>query len=155
MGPSGSPINYTRSKPFYNPIVSDEFTLGFFCEACPEAVVIAVTVNPPSLETPTDPGRLRMTTGRYRNSIIGFGHREYLRSVVECCDDRLEVWVTHLEYVAQVGERERLWMSVSMAELQMDPVWLGVDVDEVTGRVILWGWDKRMLVTKIYVADLV
>jgi hypothetical protein len=46
-------------------------------------------------------------------------------------------------------------MSVSMAELQMDPDWLGVAVDEATGRVVLWGWDRRLLVTKIYVADLV
>ena len=119
------------------------------------AVVTAVTVNPPSLEMPSDPGRLRMTTGRYRNSIVGSGGREYLRTVVKRWNDRLEIWVTPLEHVAQVGGRGRLWMSVSMAELQMDPVRLGVAVDEVTGRVVLWGWDKRMLVTKIYVADLV
>ena len=46
-------------------------------------------------------------------------------------------------------------MSVSTEELQMDPVYLSVAVDEVSGRVIPWGWDKRRLVTKIYVADLV
>jgi len=45
--------------------------------------------------------------------------------------------VTPLKDVTQVGGRGGLWMSVSMAELQMDSVWLGVAVDEVTGRAIL------------------
>jgi hypothetical protein len=155
VGPWGSRINYTHSGPFYNPTILGEFTLGFFYEACPEAVVTAVTVNPPSLETPTDPGRLRVVTGCYQNFILGSGRQGYLRTIVKRCNGILEIWVTPLEYVAQVGERGRLWMSVSMAELQMDPDWLGVAVDEATGRVVLWGWDRRLLVTKIYVADLV
>jgi len=39
----------------------------------------------------------------------------------------------------------------------MDPVRLGVAVDEATGRADLWRRDKRMLVTKmkIYVTDIV
>jgi len=70
-------------------------------------VVVAVTINLSSLETPTDPDRPRITS-RYKNSAVGAsGRQERLGTVVkQYCHKDLEAWVTPLEDVAQVVDSE-------------------------------------------------
>jgi len=107
----GSPLLIDRdagSSSFHSSIIRSRLTVGFVYGASPEMVVVAVTINLSSLETPTDPDRPRITS-RYKNSVVGVSvHQEQLRTVVKHCRNELEVWVAHLEDIAQAGGRGRL-----------------------------------------------
>jgi len=46
-------------------------------------------------------------------------------------------------------------MFVSYTELGYRPQTTEIDMDEATGRVVIWGWDKQAHETKIFVGDLV
>ena len=53
------------------------------------------------------------------------------------------------------GGREALWMSVTYKELRDCKKTVDMDMDEATGRVIIWGWEMCTYETKVFVGDLV
>lgn len=48
-----------------------------------------------------------------------------------------------------------LRMSVSSKEFEKQTLTIKVDMDEATGRVVIWGWDSTTSKAKIFIGDLV
>ena len=71
--------------------------------------------------------------------------------------DRIEILVTPLDDLVLEDGRGTLRMSASYQELgfKWPPRTIDMDMDELTGRVIIWGWDKDAYETKVFVGDLV
>lgn len=67
----------------------------------------------------------------------------------------LEVLVTPLNDHGLEGGRGTLRMIVSFAELECCTRAIKADMDEATGRVVIWGWDRNTHQRKIFVGDLV
>lgn len=70
-------------------------------------------------------------------------------------DPRLEVLVTPLKDLGLKGGKKTLRMIVSFAELEGCTKTIKADMDEATGRVVIWGWDRQTYQRKIFVGDLV
>jgi len=72
-------------------------------------------------------------------------------------DDKLDILVIPLDDLVLEDGRGALRMLVSYKELKFKfrPLTIEMDMDEATGRVIIWGWDKNAYETKIFVGDLV
>ena len=71
--------------------------------------------------------------------------------------DEVVIIVTPLHDLVLEDGRRTLRMPVSYQELgfKFPPRKIDVDMDEITGRVIIWGWDRDACGTKIFVGDLV
>ena len=72
-------------------------------------------------------------------------------------EDKVEILVTPLDDLVLEDGRRTLRIPVSYQEFgfKFPPQTIEVDMDEITGRVIIWGWDKDARQTKIFVGDLV
>ena len=66
----------------------------------------------------------------------------------------LEALVTPLNDLVLEGGRGALRISVPLKELRRCSG-IGMDMDEATGRVVIWGWDEDTHRTKVFVGDLV
>ena len=66
-----------------------------------------------------------------------------------------DILVTPLDDLVLEGGRGTLRMSVLRKEFDECSAITEVDMDEATGRVVMWGWDKRTCETKVFVGDLV
>jgi len=97
-------------------------------------------------------------------TVMGTIHPGVYHSRTRLGNEGLDVWVTPLEdlsFSQARGEGEgrgSLWMFVSNDELEPDLEWESVDLDEVSGRVFIWGpayrW-KTPPETRIFVGELV
>ncbi|KAF9781251.1 hypothetical protein BJ322DRAFT_1080000 [Thelephora terrestris] len=91
-------------------------------------------------------------------------HPEIYHSRTRLHSEGLSVWVSSLEDIsfAQANREEEgrgsLYMFVSNHELEPDLEWEGVDLDEASGRVFIWGPAFRWMIpyeTRIFVGELV
>ena len=91
-------------------------------------------------------------------------HPETYHSRTRLHSEGLDVWVSSLEDMSSAqanGEGEgrgSLYMFVSNEELEPDLEWEGVDLDEASGRVFIWGPAFRWMTpceTRIFVGELV
>ena len=88
---------------------------------------------------------------------MGFSCRNGLHSDKALLIDKLGVLVTPLDDLVLEDGRGALRMSVPLEELKFErpPKTFGMDMDEATGRVVIWGWEEDACETKIFVGDLV
>ena len=65
------------------------------------------------------------------------------------------VLVMPLKDLGLEGGSKALQMSVSTKEFEKCKLTIKVDMDEATGRVVIWGWDRAAYKNNIFIGDLV
>ena len=99
--------------------------------------------------------RSRCITKNGREQTVGPSCRTGLHSDIAIHNDRIDALVMPLDDLFLGGGREALWMSVTYKELRDCKKTVDMDMDEATGRVIIWGWEMCTYETKVFVGDLV
>ena len=72
-----------------------------------------------------------------------------------CEDVGIHFYVIPLKAFAMQDSRGILGIFLSHKELEQTLQMIEIDMDEVTGRVLVWGWEKEAQETRIFVGDLV
>ena len=107
------------------------------------------SIEPPVLRQKSTPLQ------RYESGSFGLSCRKGLHFNIVPRRDRLEILATPLDNLILEGGRGTLWMRVQCKELRDCTLSTKMDMDEATGRVVIWGWDKKEGKTKVFVGDLV
>ena len=125
------------------------------------AVTVTVPINDNDpVPEPTGPIMLKLkftVMQKYRSDSSVLSCTNGLHSDKMLLKDKLEILVTPLDDLVLEDGRGTLRMSASYQELGFKSPTraIDMDMDEVTGRVVIWGWDKDANETKIFVGDLV
>ena len=172
LGPGRQEVPYTGRLEHYmtsgallDPPSAQEFNLHYVYRARSWAVrVFAVTVtiptnvkDDPTSESTELPALRQKTTPLRRHESGSFGPscRRGLHFDIVPRVDRLEILATPLDDLVLEGGRGALWMKVPYKELRDCTPSTMMDMDEATGRVVIWGWNKNEDETKVFVGDLV
>ena len=165
-------VHCITSETLSSPPSAQEFNLHYVCtvrsevvfghpKALPFVLTIAVPINAeddsahestgsPALEEKLD-GFL--TYGQERT--VGPLCRKGLYSDIFPHSDQIDILVTPLDDFFLEGRREPLWMFVSYKGLNDCSETIDMDMDEATGRVVIWGWEESAHETKVFIGDLV
>jgi len=156
-------ISYMINETVYDPSSVQEVKLHYVCKepiVGAEPFAITVTIPTDTDDKSTEPPVLKQKQTRIRNhgrASAGFSCRNGLHSDTAFLIDKLCILVTPLDDLVLEGGRGALRISVLYKELKVK--WplqtTETDMDEATGRVVIWGWDKDAYETKIFVGDLV
>lgn len=158
-------VSYMTSETLYDPPSAQQFSLHYVCkrhgiQEKPFAITVTVPINtggdsaskstgPPALKQKSTP----LQTHRWGS--VGFSCRKGLHLDKALQSDKFHILVTPLDDLVLEGGRKALRMFVPYKELKHFSQTIEMDMDEATGRVIIWGWDKDAYETKIFVGDLV
>jgi len=164
----GRHISYTTSEPLYNPPPARGLNLhyvyrGHHRENGPFVTTVTIPINtadgfaskstpPPALERKSTPIQNFAHEGWF---YCGEGLHFELARPRE--DLQLGILVTALNGPVLEGRRKsiQILVALSLEEIR-DSAWrVVVDMDEATGRVVLWGWDCGDKEAKILIGDLV
>lgn len=148
-------VHYMAGEAIHDPTFAREFSLHYVCRLlAARAITITIPINtngdiaePPALKQKITPiknhGRysdgVSCQKGLHFDMVYGGGGVDYL--------------VTPLKDLASESKARTLRMSVPYTELKHSSRTNKIDMDEATGRVVIWGWDKGE--TKVFVGDLV
>ena len=163
----------TNAEVFYGPSLPDHrFNIHLLYQmehSDPRTYMGLVTLNidpsptsPESLTSQRISGRFPITGLPVMSTI----HPGVYRSGTRLRGDGLDIWVTPLEDLSSSQARGNgnengpgpLWMFVSNDDLEHDLEWENVDLDEVSGRVFVWGPGYRWKTppeTRIFVGELI
>ena len=158
-------VSYTTCETLYDPSSAQEFNLHYVCrgrivEAGPFTVTVTIPINAKDDSTSKSielPALKRKSTPAQSHgwSPAGFSCQKGLHSDVTLLDDALDILITPLDDLGLEGGRGALRILLSYEELGCLPQAIGVDMDEATGRVVIWGLDENLRDTKVFVGDLV
>jgi len=161
-------VSYTTSEALHDPPSAQEVNLHYVCkdrlvQAEPFVITVTIPINTTNDEfasNPTEPPTLKQKTTPVENHgrrSAGFSCQKGLHSDKALLVDKLDILVTPLDDLVLESGRGVLRMFVSYKELgfKFRPLTIEMDMDEATGRVIIWGWDKDAYETKVFVGDLV
>ena len=162
-------LSYTTSEALHNPSYAQEFNLHFICEGRfvqtddatlielgPFVATVTISINTdhdPSSES-TEPPLPRHKVTRLQNTrkSIGFSCQNGLHMDRGLENGEFEIVVTPLDDLVLESGRGALRVLLSNEELGFDLRRWGVDMDNATGRVIIWGRNGE---SEIFVGDLV
>ena len=160
-------VSYMTSEALYDPSSAQEVNLHYFCRqllAPAEPLVATITMpistdGDPASES-TEPPLLKIKETlirRHGRDSAGTSCRKGLHSDKALLNDGLDILVTPLDDLVLKDGKGTLRMSVPYKEFgfKWSPQTVEIDMDEATGRVVVWGWDRDACETKIFVADLV
>ena len=158
------------SEALHDPSPAQEFNLHFICggrfiqtndstliERGPFAATVTIPINftdcDPSSESAEQPApRHKVTRLQNTRKSIGFSCQNGLHMDRGLENGELEIVVTPLDDLVLEGGRGALRMLLSNEGLKFDLRRWGVDMDDTTGRVIIWGHNGE---SEIFVGDLV
>ena len=159
-------ISYMTSEAFYDPISTQELNLHYVCHnrvanAEPFATTVTIPIyikndpphkltEPPALEQKSNPIQ------HHRQGSVGSScQKGLLHSDKAIQNEKLDILVTPLDDLVLEGGRGALRISIPHEELKCHPQDVKMDMDEATGRIVIWGWNGDPYETKILVGDLV
>jgi hypothetical protein len=158
-------VSYMTGEALYDPTTAQEFNLHYVCrERNPQSehsaitVTIPISANDEPASGSTEPSTLKQKSTSIRHHLrdsVGFSCQKGLHFEKAFSTEGLDILVTRLDDLALVGRGEALRMSVRYKGLGYRPRTIEIDMDEATGRVVFWGWDKDADETKVFVGDLV
>ena len=157
---------YMTGEALCDPPSAQGFNLHYVCEkhaagVDPFAATIKIPMNiqdglaPESTESPEFERRSTLIRSHGWRSVRFFG-RKGLHSDITIYDNKADILVTSLNDLGREGRGKALHMIASFEGFHG---WesIGMDMDEATGRVVIWGWDKvrDQAGPGIFVGDLV
>lgn len=158
-------VSYVTGETLYDPPTAQGFNLHYVfreCNAQPEPRAITVTIpidiNDDPASGPTEPPTLRRKLTSIRHHLkdsTEFSCQKGLHFEKAFLTEGLDILVTRLDDLTLEGGGEALRMFVRYKRLGYRPRTIEIDMDETTGRVVFWGWDKDAYETKVFVGDLV
>jgi hypothetical protein len=152
-------LTYTASEPIYDQRSAREFELYYAFGAASRVTTVTVPINTGEDDHALKPGELpalkQVSTviedGREGRDTFGCGSKALHVRRLSGSDGKTYV-VVPLKNLPLRGSGEAIWMFVHREELDRDPQ---LDIDEASGRVIIWGWDLVAQETKVFIGDLV
>ena len=160
------PVSYTMGETVRDSPSAQDFNLYYvsekrFSPASPSVTTVTVPINTEggsiskSTELPTIKKKLTEAPN-HGEATAWFSCRKGLHfDVAHSNAPPLHVLVTPLNALGSEGGRKALRMTVPFEEPGEFMPEIGMDMDEATGRVVIWGWDSMAYKSKIFVADLV
>ena len=158
-------VNHMASETLYDPPFTQELNLHYVYRTRDWAArVFVVTVTIPInakdnvFSEPTEPPTLRKKSTPVRGhgpGSFGLFFQKGLHSDITFQGDELDILATPLDDLVLEGGRGALRMTVSYKEFRDCTMSVEMDMDEATGRVVVWTWDVDARETKIFVGDLV
>jgi hypothetical protein len=159
----------TTNETIYNPHSAQELNLYYIKEGVTaEFITVTVSINTSApddsdwTEKPDEPPGLKQkctAIGAERPGASGFFCRKGLYFDVyfdeDSTNDGMHYMVIPLKSLALHGPKNILRMFVSCKEIEPTSRGIHLDVDEATGRVIVWGWNEEAQETTIFVGNLV
>ena len=167
LDPNACYISYMTSEALCDPSSSQGANRHFACKervalTDPFAVTVIIPTNTNDVIASELPVFKQRTTPirNYERPSVGLSYRKGLHSEKALLGNKrdiLDILVTPLDDLTLDGGRGGIRMSVSCEELKVKspPSPIEMDMDEATGRVVIWGWDRVAAETKIFVGDLV
>ena len=156
-------LSYMTGEVFYDPSSARGANLHYVFGKHPGETPFVVTVTVPINNDDSVPESTGSTIleqkvtllQNYERSSSRMSCTNGLHSSKILLKDKVVIVVTPLEDLVLEDGRETLRMSVSYQELgsKFPLEKIEVDMDGITGRVIIWGWDRDE--AKIFVGDLV
>jgi len=157
-------VSYMTSEALYDPPSTQEFYLHYFCQervaySDPFTVTLTVPTNlKRAYELAELPGFKQKSTPvrQHGRNSVGFSCQKGLHFDKALQGGRIDILATPLDDLVLEGGRRALRVPVPYEEHRSHPVRnVEVDMDEATGRVVVWRWDGNACETKIFVGDLV
>ena len=165
----------TSGEALHDPSSAREFNLHFICGGrlvqtdhptfverghFVATVTIPINTDRDPSSKPTEPPASRYKETRLQNHVgelFGSSCQKglYIHRGLE--DEKFQILVTPLEDLVLEGGRGTLRVLLSNEGLEFDLRRCGVDMDDASGRVIVWGWgkDEDRYKSKIFIGDLV
>lgn len=150
------PVTHMTSETLYDPLSAKEFDL-YYINKGNRSVVVAVTIPVDVIDDGPLPVLKQESTvvPDHLKAPDAFSPQKGLYFDKAWKDGGVHYLVMPLKNLASQGPRKALRMFVSRGEFKQASEANEMDVDEATGRVIIWGWDRKAQETKIFVGDLV
>ena len=151
----------------HDPSFAHEFNLHFICEEHPTqmgpvvtTVTIPINTDRNAAPNPTEKPELKYTSTdlqEHVGELFGFSCQKGLHLDRGLEDEKFRILVTPLDDLVSEGGRGTLRVLLSDDPLEFDLRRCGVDMDDASGRVIIWEWDKGeyKYESKIFIGDLV
>jgi len=165
---TGSLVSYMTSESLQDSPSAQELNVNLYyvggknfaqIEPFVTAVTIPINTKGGFISRSTKPRAVKQKSTPVRNhggSTVCLSCRKGLHfDVATGVYPSLHILVTPLNDLGSEGGRKALRMSVSFEDLVECWLTIKVDMDEVTGRVVVWGWDSSKFGTKVFVGDLV
>ncbi|KAF9653264.1 hypothetical protein BDM02DRAFT_3265514 [Thelephora ganbajun] len=154
-------VSYMASEATYNPPSSQEFNLYYVCRR-PNFKVITVTIpintGDDSASEPIKLPAVKQRSTFVQNHARHPGEHSCQKGLhfdKACRSDGVRYLIAPLKDIASEGLRRALGVFVSYKELSRLSQAFEIDMDEATGRVVIWGRNKDASETKVFVGDLV
>lgn len=156
-------VFYMAGDALYDPPSAREFNLHYFCRESgagsePIAITVTIPINDFASKATEPPALRRKSTPipYHQKDSVGFSYQMGgLHSEKAFQTEGFDILVTRLGDLILEGLPPALQMSVTYQDLKYHPGTIEMDMDEATGRVIIWGWDKDAYEMKIFIGDLV
>ena len=152
VGIVGTILTYVTGEALCDPPSAQGFNLHYVCgkrvaEIDPFAATIKIPMDIQDSLAPesTQSLELERKSAPIRNhrwSSVKFFCRKGLHSDIALHDNKVEILVTSLNDLGWEGRGKALWMIAPFEELADCAGSIGMDMDEATGWVVIWGWDK-------------
>ena len=164
---TGLLVSYMTSESFHNSASAQEFNVSLyyvggtnFAQIEPFVTTVTIPINTKSsfISKSTEPPAVKQKSTAVRNHVgatVCLSSRKGLHFDVATGRGHpsLHILVTPLNDPGSESGRKILRMSLSLEDLISMKI--KVDMDETTGRVVIWGWDSVEYGTKVFVGDLV
>ena len=156
-------VSYMTSEALYDPPSAQAFNIHYICRRIVlQAITVTIPTNTDDDFAPesTEPLELKQKSTPVQGHIRGqrsggFSCRKGLHSDLAVQGDKINILVTPLDDLVLEDGRGALRMTVPFKEFRHCSQTIEMDMDEATGRVVIWGWDKDAYETRIFVGDLV
>lgn len=155
-------LSSMTSEALFDPLSAPQFNLYYlsmFSEVTTVTVPIDFSDNAIDFASrPDEPPILEYRTtiiqGNANDRETSFSHRG-LHFIRTCDATGVRFLVRPLKNIASQDQRKVLQMFVSYQELGQVPDTTEIDMDEVTGRVVIWGWNMQAQETRVLIGNLV
>ena len=152
-------LTYTASESVYDPHSARAFDLYYVSGAASQVTTVTVPINTDEDDPALKPGELPalkqestvIEDGREGRDTFGCGCKALHVRRLSGSDGETYV-VVPLKKPPLRGSGGALWMFVHREELDLNPQ---LDIDEATGRVVIWGWDMAAQETRVFIGSLV
>ena len=150
------PVTHLASEVLYDPLSAREFDL-YYINRGNQSVLVTVTIP---IDADVDGGHSfskqeSTTVLNQLQSPDAFSFHKGLYFDMAWKDGGVHYLVMPLKNLASNGPSKALRMFLSHGEFKQVSEAKEIDVDEATGRVIVWRWDRKAQETRIFVGDLV
>jgi len=158
---------YMTSESLHESPSAQEFNVNLYyvgsktltqMEPCATAITIPIDTKGSLISRSAEPRAVKKKLTPVQNHgsvMVSLSRRKGLQFDVATGEHpSLHILVTSLNDLDSEGGGKALWMHVSSEELAERPRTIKMDMDEVTGRVVVWG-DSGEFGTQLFVGDLV